>query len=283
MRPLFTISRRIRWAAVLALVLAATAPVRANNSSTFHYLAVGVSRYAAGGHLNFAHQDALDLAKIWRGQEGKLHGKVVGETLIDSQATLGRILSGLDRLIQTVKAGDTAVISLSGHGGFNQIRDPNWYFLPHDFRPGDLPGTALGTAVLRTKLTALSERGATVILILDACHSGGYGGSEGNIVILASCMPNQVSREHHAWRNGAYTKALIEALQGQADTDRDGSVTLAEVDAYVANRVPQLFLQVNDGLSGGSQHPTSAKPTSVRSAMPLARVATPTGPRNPVN
>jgi uncharacterized caspase-like protein len=66
------------------------------------------------------------------------------------------------------------------------------------------------------------------------------------------------SNEH---RQGYFTLALVEGLSGKA-ANRDGVVYLAGLDAYVTDRVKEL--------TGGRQHPVTAKPTSVRS-FPLAR------------
>jgi hypothetical protein len=53
----------------------------------------------------------------------------------------------------------------------------------------------------------------------------------------------------------------VEGLQGRADANQDGSVTIAEVDAYVADRVKEL--------TGGRQHPTTARPSTIRSNLPI--------------
>ena len=44
----------------------------------------------------------------------------------------------------------------------------------------------------------------------------------------------------------------------------DGAVSIAEVDAHVAERVKAL--------TGGRQRPTTQRPTTIRSGLPLAAV-----------
>ena len=74
-------------------------------------------------------------------------------------------------------------------------------------------------------------------------------------------------------RGGAFTRALLEGfgqlepfgktgLPKNADCiNKDGVVYLNELDAYVAERVKEL--------TNGAQHPTTQKPSSVRS-FPIA-------------
>jgi hypothetical protein len=67
------------------------------------------------------------------------------------------------------------------------------------------------------------------------------------------------------WGNGAFTKAILEGLfEGRADLLRKGTITLSQLDAYVADRVKQL--------TGGVQHPIMIRPPTVPD-FPIALVA----------
>ncbi|MBI5834993.1 MAG: hypothetical protein HZB16_22040 [Armatimonadetes bacterium] len=121
-----------------------------------------------------------------------------------------------------------------------------------------------------------------VLLAVDTCHSGGVTGAralsrsdyadllrdavtdEVGLITFASCLPHEVSLEDEAWRNGALTKAMTEGLAGGGDLNKDGVVTLAELDAFIAERVKAL--------TGGRQHATTDKPTTIQSTLPLAVV-----------
>ena len=76
-----------------------------------------------------------------------------------------------------------------------------------------------------------------------------------------ACHGREESQEKDEWGHGAFTKALLEGLDGQADCNKDGAVYLTELDAYVTDRVKVL--------TKGQQHPTTHKPSTVRS-FPLA-------------
>ncbi|MBI5835190.1 MAG: hypothetical protein HZB16_23030 [Armatimonadetes bacterium] len=82
------------------------------------------------------------------------------------------------------------------------------------------------------------------------------------MITLASCMPSEVSYERPEWVNGAFTKALVEGLGGKADLSGDGVISVAELDAFVAERVKEL--------TEGRQHPTPQRPTTIRSSLPVA-------------
>ena len=94
-------------------------------------------------------------------------------------------------------------------------------------------------------------------------------------------VPDQVSYYSPALKHGVFTHALLEALDGKADANGDGIVTLAEVDAYVGARVaelgrPNLATKVVLGFKGVKvtpQTPTLSKPATIPSNMPMAVVA----------
>lgn len=257
----------------LALLWWATEAKQSQAANLYH-LSVGVSRYAhlpQQSQLHFAHKDAQDLSAVWQSQQARLYQKVQGETLVDAQATRQGILAALDRCNQMAKAGDTVAVLLSGHGGYGNLRDPEWYYLPYDFVAGDST-TALSAQVLRHKLVEMARRGVRIILILDACHSGGFGNLEGDMVVMTACLSDQVTLEGQSWNNGIFTRALIEALQGKADVNRDNVVTLAELDAYVSTRVPELFRLNRQGDNKREPQPTCGRSTTIPSSLPLIRL-----------
>jgi uncharacterized caspase-like protein len=237
-------------------------------SGVLRYVAVGVSQYPSlpsDRQLRFAHKDAQDLARVWRSQEGKLCSKVEGVTLINNQATRCNILTALDDMIDKTQPGDAAMICLSGHGGCCGVRG-EWGFLPSDYDDTNGSNTTVSATTLRTKLIALAHRGVTVVAILDCCYSGAFGVHNSDFVVFAACLPQETAREDAAFGNGLFTRALIEAMQGKADYNGDGVVTLAEVDAYVSSRMVQLLRDRRE------QNPSCGRPCSIRSGYPMAKV-----------
>ncbi|MBI5834445.1 MAG: caspase family protein [Armatimonadetes bacterium] len=244
---------------------------------SLYVLAVGVGKYAKPEYsLKYAGADAIALAEALRAGAGRLYQKVGLKVLSDDQATRAGVLDGLEWLSQQVTQRDLAVVFMAGHG-VPDVRN-DYQFLPFDGDVEKLISTGVKWTDIRAVLSKLPGR---VILALDTCHSAGVTGAralgprldytnllreaatdEVGLVTLSSCMPHEVSLENEAWQHGAFTKAMIEALQGQADNNHDGIVSLAEVDAYVSERVKEL--------TGGRQHPTSQRPATIRSSLPLA-------------
>lgn len=243
---------------------------------SLYLLSIGVGKYQKPGmDLLFAAKDARDFAAAYRAQEGRLFSKVTAKTLTDAGAGRGEIMDGLDWLSKEVTQRDWAIVFVSGHGVTDNLNQ--YYFAPHDINPERLRATGVVWSDFRTTLANLPGK---VFLVLDTCHSAGAAqerarGSdaytdvlrdaatdEAGLITFASCMPREISLEDEQWSNGAFTKALVEALGGKADASGDRVVSLSELDAYVAERVKAL--------TGGRQHPTTQRPTSIRSTLPLA-------------
>lgn len=63
---------------------------------------------------------------------------------------------------------------------------------------------------------------------------------ENNIIVFASSSGGQEAIEKDEWGNGAFTKALLEGMRGQADFMKRGRISYKQLDAYVADRVNEL-------------------------------------------
>ena len=213
-----------------------------------HVLTVGINEYARHERcrLDFAVNDARDLANMLLAQESAgLYAKVNLECLLDAQATRHGFFAALRRVLSRMQPDqrDVAVIHFSGHGA--QV-DGEYYLLPSDVEAGDPAGistTAIELRQLTTLLRRLGECGK-VLVLLDACHSGGMiegarGGQPldvdavreelaaagGGVIVLTSSTGQEVSREHPDWQNGALHRS---GTRGARGTGRPGRRTLAE-------------------------------------------------------
>jgi DNA-binding beta-propeller fold protein YncE/uncharacterized membrane protein len=228
-------------------------------------LAVGVSRYRnAELNLDFAAKDARDLAGRMAAQQDRLYGAVQNRVLLDADATREAILDGLKWLAKATTERDTAVIFLAGHG-LNDARD-QFFFLPHGADLARIEDTTVAGAEIQAFLAAIPGR---VVVFLDSCHSGAVmkrnssvtrfvnelGSAENGVVVFTASTGTQLSLESSEWNNGAFTKALDEGLDGQADLFKKGRVTVSSLDAFLGDRVPAL--------TNGQQTPTVIKPAAV--------------------
>ena len=203
-----------------------------------HVLAIGVSDYGdTARHLDLAYadHDARDVAAALRDSQGGLYAEVRATALANAEATKTRIFAGLEAVRTGMEAGggaDLAVIQFSGHG---DMVDGAFYLLPHGIDDGStaaIKANALPATQFHDEIAAIARHGR-VILLIDACRSGGATAppdrslrallTAANVTVFTSCAEKQLSREDKAWENGAFTEALLEALGG-ADYDHDGLI-----------------------------------------------------------
>lgn len=254
-----------------------TASVRRPN---LFILAIGVSTYRDPGlQLRYPAKDAADLVALLQEQQGRLYATVQTRLLVDAGATRSSILAGMEWMRQSVTPRDVALLFVAGHG-MNEATTGAYVFLPHDAELDALGRTTVTDAEIRTTLRSLPGK---VLLFLDTCHSGNVLGSvqlrgeddltafiqalastESTTILFAASKKKQASRESSRWGNGAFTKALLEGLSGQADTQKTGRVTVNMLDLYLSERVKEL--------TGGEQSPTTAKP-GMTADFPLTLVA----------
>jgi hypothetical protein len=233
-----------------------------------YVLAVGISKYEDKNlTLDFAAKDATDFAEAIQKQKGELYRDVAIKLLANEKATKDEILDGLDWIQKETTSKDVAIVFLAGHG----VNDPGglYYFLPVNVNTEKLKRT--GTPFSDIKNTIASLTGKTIVF-LDTCHSGNIMGkrrgaldttgivneltsAESGAVVFASSTGNQYSVEDPAWKNGAFTKALIEGISGKADYSGKGKITINMLDLYISERVKEL--------TKGQQTPTTTKPQTI--------------------
>lgn len=236
-----------------------------------YILAVGVSKYANPDYnLALAAKDAADLAAVFQKQKGKLYGDVVVRLLTDAKATRDDVVDGLDWLKREVTAKDVGVMFLAGHGMNDNTG--KYYFMPHNADPAKLLRTGVAQSDIRDTLNSLAGK---AVFFVDTCHSGNALGTaktramtsttdafvnelasaENGVVVFTAATGRQLSQEKDEWGNGAFTKAVVEGLNGKADAQKTGRITHKALDYYVSERVKQL--------TKGEQSPVSIAPQGV--------------------
>ncbi len=231
-------------------------------------LAVGVSRYAnAKLRLQFAAKDAEDVVRAIGRQRGELYDDVEIKVLTDQGATKDRIVEGLHWLESQVTQHDVALIYLSGHG-VTDLKG-RYYYLPYQADLDQLRSSGVMFSEIVTTVQGLAGK---VLVFLDTCRSGNIlAGRKGSrdvtgiinelasagtgAVVFAASPGDEDSLEDPAWQNGAFTKALVEALERGTGYESEQVTTVNMLDLYIAKRVKEL--------TKGQQRPTTAKPQMV--------------------
>jgi WD40 repeat protein len=234
-----------------------------------YILAIGISDYENNEYnLYVAAKDAEAITAIFSKQES-LFRSVSYKQLLNEEATRNNILDALDWIDRESTQRDLSVIFLAGHG-MNSDQG-SYYFLPHDVDVNRLRPTAVNWYDFRDVVTRLPGK---TLLLVDSCHSGNIMGtknrgvgaditsaiksitSEGTgQVIMTAATGSGVSIETTEWGHGAFTKALIEGVDGEADYNGNNIVSIKELDLYVTDRVKTL--------TKGKQKPTTIVPVSV--------------------
>lgn len=246
-----------------------------------YVLAVGVSKYKNPDYnLGLAAKDATDFAAVFQKQEDKLYGKVTVHLLTDDKASRDDIVDGLEWLKREVTSRDVGVIFLAGHGMNDNTG--KYYFLPHNADPEKLLRTGVPQVDIKDTLNVLAGK---AVFFADTCHSGNalvsaktrsIGGctdinafvnelssAENGVIVFSSSTGRQLSQEDPAWGNGAFTKAVVEGLNGKAEIGKSGKITHKGLDYYVTERVKEL--------TKGQQSPVSNAPGGITD-FPIAVV-----------
>jgi len=181
--------------------------------------------------------------------------------LLDKDATKLNILSGLQWLASSVSADSTAVVFFSGHGGlFTDAANKGNYLIPYDTRLNAVKDTAISSDELTAALRAIPS--SRVVVMLDACHSGGTGEPKdldpntavykGGLeeaaydqlkqgagrVVIASSRSSEVSWVLPNARNSLFTQCVLEAMDGQAKQAGDGMLRIFDLVNYLFEQVP---------------------------------------------
>lgn len=236
---------------------------------------IGVSRYQDPGirPLRVADLDAQSMAQVME-QYGQLDESVV---LVNEQATMANVQQVIQKgLPEATRPGDLVLIYWSGHGGRTSNLDGtepdgfDEYLIPYDGRLD--PADAVRQTMLLDKTFGrwtLNLDGRQLLVILDACHSGGQtqgaiksisGGDtatpyrdfffvnafartkdigQRETAVLASSRATQISFEQRGQQLSVMTHFLVEKLRSST-----GPVSIQDAAAYAAQHVPP-FVQTH--------------------------------------
>lgn len=216
---------------------------------------VGISKYKHLPSLQFADADARYFADFLIRCAGVKPENV--RLFLNDSATLS-ILSELNKIKKKVTTGDRVYIYFSGHGDIETEMEQGGLLLLHESNAESYylnPNGYIQESQLKAAINQLTNSGAEVIFIADACHSGKLsGGDEGrknNLLALKqawgkevkifSCQPTELSLEGEQWGKGRglFSYHLINGLLGAADTTDtpDSKVSLFELQTFLQSNV----------------------------------------------
>ena len=229
-------------------------------------VSVGINDYVRPAwELSYGRNDARAVAEILRDRGARLFTDVTAITLLDADARAAAIRDRIAR--ESAASQDVLVLYFSGHGVALPEEDGwEWYLLPFTEAwdvAGDVTASMVrqhGVASRELMRLLIRTQASRVFLILDSCRSGavadalGQGMFDeavgqkalrrvarvGGIHILAASRGDQDAVELVSRPHGALTYLLLEGLQGEADDDLDGEVSVREIVDYATREMPLL-------------------------------------------
>lgn len=226
------------------------------NNPILYILSIGIDKYEDESlNLQYSAQDSDAITKAYQKMEGKLFSDVKAITLNGKQATRANIIHSLNRIEKDATLKDMILVFISSHGIVNHRKQ--FYLLPTDYDSKKNPeATGIGFSDLVKNISAANCK---KVIFLDACNSGNtaYELNFNNenqtnnswksllkeldgITLIASSSRYENSYEHSDWGHGAFTKAILEAFSGAADTNNNQYISLAELNLFITQKVKEL-------------------------------------------
>ena len=163
--------------------------------------------------------------------------------------TRDNILVALKSIANATEPDDLLLFYYSGHG---IAKDRESYLVARNGRHLVIEETAVPISKIKEIMSSAPAKAK--VIVIDACHSGANFDGKGpvtmteefvhsvfdeakGLAILASCEQGQFSYEWRQNERSVFTHYLLEGLQGKADFDNKGFVTVQDLNRYVVHGV----------------------------------------------
>ena len=228
---------------------------------------IGISEYKDSRipSLRYASADAKAFYNWIISPKGGQFSPSRVKLLLDKDSTTNEIKDALFVWLKQALEEDIVTLYFAGHGSPESPDSPNNLFLlTYDTKFDYIAATGFPMWDIETALKRFI-RAKKVIVIADACHSGGIGDefnvarraargigvnpiSSGlqtltqigdGIAVISASDNKQFSQEGKQWGggHGVFTYFLLKGLAGDADYSKDNRVTLGELIPYVSEQV----------------------------------------------
>jgi hypothetical protein len=215
---------------------------------------VGVEDYRDLPKVDYAKRDAEMVKQYLTKALGYREQNII--TLLNDRVTRSQLEARFEKWLPKQVEGhpDAEVFVYYGGHGAPDPGTHQAFLVPYDGDPAFLETTAYPLKRLYDTLSGLSAKQITVVM--DSCFSGAGGRSviaQGarpmlikvenpmaaaqNIVVLSAAAENQISTAFPEKRHGLFTYYFLKGLQGEADGNKDGAVSIEELYGYVRPKV----------------------------------------------
>ena len=223
---------------------------------------IGIEKYKRVSDADFANRDASAFYDYARRALGIKPENI--RLLVDDKADAGEILRSFKTWLPSrVNKNTTDVyVFYSGHG-LPSEDGGSLYFLPHEVDRDLLDRTAITQkevvqAIQRTKPKS-------VTMFIDSCYSGQSRTGTSllasarpisiapkastdfppNFMVISASAPDQISSSSPELKHGIFSYYLMLGMEGEADVNKDGQITVGEMQTYLSQQVTRRASGMN--------------------------------------
>lgn len=223
---------------------------------------IGIEKYRRVPSADFASRDASVFYDYARRALGVPAENI--RLLLDDKADAAEVLRSFKSWLPTRVAEDKTEVYVfySGHG-LPSEDGSSLYFLPHEVDRDFLDRTAVTQQDIVNAIDRLKPKSVT--MFIDSCYSGqsrtgeallasarplavatkGTARFPSNFTVISASAPDQISSSSAELRHGIFSYYLMRGMEGEADQDKDGRITVAEMQSYLSVRVGRRAMTMN--------------------------------------
>jgi hypothetical protein len=222
---------------------------------------IGIERYKRVTKADFANADAQDFYDYSIRALGIKPENI--KLLVDEGADDVEIYKAFQNWLPVkVKKGKTDVyVFYSGHG--YPAQDGNsLYILPYGADKDLISKTAINQQEIVSAIQNAQPRNVT--MFLDSCYSGQTRGGDvliagarpiapkissssypPNFTVISASSNDQISSASPDLKHGIFSYFLMKGMEGDADLNRDGAITVSEMHEYLTDMVGRQAMSMN--------------------------------------
>ena len=224
---------------------------------------IGIQDYQRIPRSEFSNEDARSFYEYAIRGLGIDPGNI--KLLVDSEANDVEITRAFKNWLPSRARKDVTDVYVfySGHG-LPSADGESLYFLPYGVHSDLLERTAIAQKDVVKLLQ--DARPKSVTMFIDSCYSGQTGGGEqllrsarpvtllvqvrekpypDNFVVMSAADSSQVSSSSPDLRHGVFSYYLMKGMEGDADENKNGTITFAEMHSHLMERVSRFAATMN--------------------------------------
>ncbi len=213
---------------------------------------IGISNYKTLPKVEFANDDARIFYDYAIRALGVKPENI--KLLVDSDAEEVEIIKAFKTWLPSrVKSTTDVYVYYSGHG-LPTADGQGLYLLPPRADRDFISRTAIQFQEINADLQAAKPRSVTIFM--DACYSGQTRSGEtlianarpvalkaekklfpDSFTVISASQADQIASSSPDLKHGIFSYYLMKGMEGDADTNKDGKITLGEMQAYLVENV----------------------------------------------